>query len=277
MTNEPTLAMALAEGRAMGIDRLDAQLLLGHVLGRPRTWVLAHDDEVLDIECAARWRDLAVRRAEGEPLAYLLGEKEFHGLTLKVTRDVLVPRPETEVLVDRALAILRAAGADGAGLRVIDLGTGSGAIALAVKAGCGAASVGASDRSAEALAVARSNAAALALSIEFREGSWWEPWDGQRFHLALANPPYVAESDAYLGALRHEPLAALVSGADGLAALRTIVSGAAEHLEPGGWVLLEHGYDQAEPVREMLRAAGFSQLEKLRDLAGHPRCTGGHL
>ncbi|MDQ6679759.1 MAG: peptide chain release factor N(5)-glutamine methyltransferase [Pseudomonadota bacterium] len=272
-----TVATALGEARVVGLDRLDAELLLCHVLSCRRTWVLAHGEAALDNATATEWRGLAARRRTGEPLAYLVGEKEFHGLTLTVDRHVLVPRPDTELLVDRALEILHLQAAGHARPRVVDLGTGSGAIALAVKAACAATRMCASDDSHEALDVARANATRLAIEIEFRAGSWWTPWTGERFDLALANPPYVAVADPHLLALRDEPSSALVAGVDGLSALRAIVAGARGHLEPRGWLLLEHGCAQAGAVQELLHDAGFSAVETLRDLDGNPRCTGGKL
>jgi release factor glutamine methyltransferase len=272
-----TVAAALCEARALGIERLDAQLLLSHVAAEPRTWVLAHDDAVLDTETAAAWRRLAARRAHGEPLAYLVGTKEFHGLMLHVDTSVLVPRPETELLVDRALEILRVDYGPGTSPRVLDLGTGSGAIALALKAAWPAARVCASDRSAAALDVARANTHRLGLDVQFRTGSWWAPWSDERFEIVLSNPPYVADGDPHLAALSHEPALALTAGRDGLDALRTIVGGAAAHLEHDGRLWLEHGFEQADAVQALLRAAGFSGIETRLDLAGQPRCSGGRL
>jgi release factor glutamine methyltransferase len=204
-------------------------------------------------------------------LAYIVGEREFHGLVLQVGPAVLVPRPETELLVDWALERLAAiAGAP----RVADLGTGSGAIALAVKQACPRAAVCASDASAEALALARGNAARHRLDIEWLNGDWWAPYASRRFALALANPPYVAAADPHLADLRHEPQAALTAGVDGLAALRRIVADAPAHLLPGAWLLLEHGHDQAHAVRGLLDARGYGPAETRPDLAGLPRCTG---
>ncbi|MFT3664360.1 peptide chain release factor N(5)-glutamine methyltransferase [Piscinibacter sp.] len=268
-----TLAEALAAARARGIERLDAQLLLGHVLGRPRAWLLAHDDAALAPADAARYAGLLARRRGGEPVAYLLGSKEFHGLDLQVDARVLVPRPDTEVLVDWAVELLRgelAAEAPG----VVDLGTGSGAIALALKHDCPAAAVTATDTSRDALAVAGANAERLGLAVELLHGSWWQPLAGRCFRLALSNPPYIDGADPHLAALAAEPRSALTPGADGLRALREIVAGAAAHLEPGGWLLLEHGYDQADAVRRLLADAGFAGIAMRRDLGGQPRCTG---
>lgn len=270
-----TLREALAAARAAGVDRFDAQLLLGHVLGRDRAWLLAHDDATLADEDSVRFDALVARRSGGEPVAYLLGQKEFHGLSLQVDARVLVPRPDTEVLVDWAIELLRGELAGTPAPAVVDLGTGSGAIALAVKQACGGAAVTATDASQDALAVARGNALRLGLAVDFRIGSWWQPLAGQRFHLALSNPPYIAEGDRHLDALTAEPRAALTSGPDGLEALREIVGGAAGHLAPGGWLLLEHGFDQADAVQALLAAAGFEPVASRRDLGGQLRCTGG--
>ena len=261
----------LNHARALGVARLDAQLLLAHHLGRPRPWLLAHDDEPLPAQPAARVEADLARRADGVPLAYLLGEREFHGLTLRVNADVLVPRPETEGLVDWALEL-----AGGAPLpRLVDLGTGSGAIALAFKHGAAAFDVHASDRSEAALAVARANGQRLALGVTWLTGDWWAPHAGKRFGIAVSNPPYVAEGDSHLAALRHEPRSALTAGPDGLDALRTIVAKAPAHLAPGGWLLLEHGFAQGGEVRALLQASAFEQVQTRLDLAGQPRCSGG--
>ena len=271
-----TVAAALAEGRALGLDRLDSHLLLAHVLKRPRTWLLAHDEAELSLVEMAAWRALAARRAAGVPTAYLLGVKEFHGLTLEVGPAVLVPRPETELLVACGSAALRRAAAGGNRQpRLVDLGTGSGAVALAIKASHPGAQVCASDDSADALELARSNARRLGLDLDFRLGSWWEPWADERFDVALSNPPYVASGDPHLAALGHEPRHALVAADEGLAALRSIVGQAAGHLRPDAWLWLEHGDRQAEAVRGLLAHAGFGSIESCLDLAGRPRCTGG--
>jgi release factor glutamine methyltransferase len=260
------VAAALELARSRGVARLDAQLLLAHHLQRPRTWLLAHDDT--EFEPAAFSADID-RRAAGVPLAYLVGEREFHGLSLHVTPAVLVPRPDTEVLVDWALALLAAQA-----VRVLDLGTGSGAIALAVKHRCPAAELTATDASAAALAVAADNARRLGLAIEFLAGDWWQPLAGRSFGLVLSNPPYVAEDDPHLEALTHEPRTALTPGGDGLAALRHIVAGAPPHLAPGAWLLLEHGHDQAQAAQHLLTERGFDAPQTRPDLAGLPRCTG---
>ncbi len=271
-----TVADALAGARAAGIDRLDAHLLLGHLLRRERTWLLAHGDAPIRGDDALRWHGLLQRRLAGEPVAYLVGEQEFHGLRLVVDPRVLVPRPDTEVLVDWALELLRSDALPPAPA-VVDLGTGSGAIALAVRHAHPAARVVATDRSAGALALARTNAERLGLPVEFAAGSWWDAVAGRHFDLVLANPPYIAEGDPHLAALAHEPLQALTPGGDGLDSLRAIVAGACAHAAPGAWLLLEHGHDQADAVQALLTAGSVSMVETRRDLAGRPRCTGGRL
>jgi len=271
------VGQALAHARALGIDRLDAQLLLAHQLGRRRAWLLAHGDAPITPADRQALSLLLARRAAGEPLAYLVGEREFHGLMLHVTPDVLVPRPDTETLVDWGLALL-------AGLQtphVVDLGTGSGAIALALKRACPHAGVHACDASAEALAVARGNGQRLSLAVAWHHGDWWQALpSGQRFDLAVANPPYIAPGDPHLAALHHEPLAALVAQGDrgdGLADIERIVSGAAAHLHVGAWLLVEHGFDQADAAREHLCRAGFGAVTTRADLSGQPRVSGGRL
>lgn len=266
-----TVGAALAQARGGGLARLDALALLAEVLDRPRSWLLAHDEAALDAAAQRRYERLLARRIAGEPLAYLLGVKEFFGLALAVTPDVLVPRPETEILVEWALALLppdRPA-------TVVDLGTGSGAIALALARHRPNLRVTAVDASAAALAVAAANGAQLGVRIEWLHGDWLDPVGGRRFDLIVANPPYIAAGDPHLAALRHEPPQALSSGADGLDALRRIVAAAPGHLAPAGWLLLEHGYDQAAAVRALLTGAGFAGLSTRQDLAGQPRCTGG--
>jgi release factor glutamine methyltransferase len=271
MSETSTVAGALAQAKAAGLDRLDAQLLLGHLLARPRTWLLAHDDAGLDTAQHEAFRRLLARRADGEPVAYLVGATTFHGLALLVDANVLVPRPDTELLVDWAIELLAA----DAPRRVVDLGTGSGAIALAVKHARPGATVLATDISDAALVVARANAARLGLDVVIQPGAWWLGLDDQRFDLVLSNPPYIASGDPHLAALQHEPMLALTPGGDGVDALREIVAGAPGHMARGAWILLEHGYDQAEAVQALLRAQGFNGVETRRDLGGRARCTGG--
>jgi release factor glutamine methyltransferase len=270
MNDDATVAQALEQARGRGVAMLDARLMLGGLLGRSPTWLIAHDDERLGA-ATGRWAEWLGRRADGEPLAYLLGEKEFHGLLLEVTPEVLVPRPETELLVDWAIELLESLPPPAA---LIDLGTGSGAIALAVKRPVPAPRDG--DRR-QRLRPRRCPAqcARLALEVDFVEASWWRGLGPERrFRVAPPIRP-IREGDPALAALRHEPHAALTPGGDGLAALREIVAGAQAHLDPGGWLLLEHGFDQAGEVRALLERAGLEALETRSDLAGHPRATGG--
>lgn len=268
-----TLAQALIEATAMGLERLDAQLLLLQALGRQETnraWLLAHDADPLDPVAQEDYRRLCRRRAAGEPLAYIAGHKEFFGLRLAVDKRVLVPRPDTETLVEWALELLPVDSA----ARVIDLGTGSGAIALAIKKHRRPARVHAVDASADALELAAANAAALGLDVCFRKASWLEDADGL-FDLIVSNPPYVREADPHLAALVHEPWAALAAGPDGLQDIRAIISQASARLAGGGWLLLEHGWDQAEAVRALLAAGGFGRIASRRDIQGIERCSGG--
>jgi release factor glutamine methyltransferase len=277
----PTVAAALADARARGVAVLDAQLLLARVLATTRTALIAHDERELMAGEIGRWSAWLARRAAGEPVAYLLGEKEFHGLVLEVTEDVLVPRPETELVVDWASELLdqrarrRLGETPAEAPIVVDLGTGSGAIALALQRRHPEAHVVASDASPAALAVAGRNAARTGLALELVEGSWWGAVGGRRFDVAVANPPYIAAGDPHLAALRHEPIEALTAGADGLDALRAITAGAPAHLLPGGWLVVEHGFEQAVAVRDLLARAGLGEVETRRDLAGRERATAG--
>jgi len=253
------------------LEAREARRLLAAATGFSEASVLAHPERELPAEAEARFRDLAARRKRGEPIAYLLGEKEFYGLPLTVNPAVLIPRPETELLVERALARGPAS--------VLDLGTGSGAIALAIKRHLPAARVVAVERSAAALAVARRNALKLGLEVDFRHGLWFEPVAGERFDLVVSNPPYVAMGDAHLsqGDLRFEPQSALVAGPEGLDALRDIVRGAPSHVNPRGWLLVEHGLGQDAAVRGLLREADFDEIHTWPDLAGIARVSGGGL
>ena len=272
MTAITTLRDALAQAQALGLERIDAQLLLLHILNRAdagRAWLLAHDTDTLAPSEQARFAALCQRRAAGEPVAYLRGMKEFYGLTLQVDARVLDPRPDTETLVDWALQLLAPLPAP----RVLDLGTGSGAIALALQHQRPDAQVSAVDASADALAVAQANAARLGLAVQFARGNWLRGVAGQ-FDVIASNPPYIAAADPHLAALRHEPLQALASGADGLDDIRSIVAQAPSHLLPGGWLLLEHGWEQAEAVQALLRSAGFAEVQSRKDLAGIARCSG---
>jgi release factor glutamine methyltransferase len=254
--------------------RLEAHYLLQHVLNKPRAWLLAHSEEELGQEQQAAYSALLQRRLAGEPLAYILGEREFFGLSFKVTPATLIPRPDTELLVEQALQRIPT----GQACRVLDLGAGSGAIALSIAHARPRVEVTAVDASAEALAVARENAARLGVrNAAFLHGDWYAPLGEQKFDLIVSNPPYVASGDPHLqqGDLRFEPMTALASGADGLADIRRIVANATRHLEKGGWLLLEHGYDQAQAVRELLRGVGMAEVFSARDLAGIERVSGG--
>ncbi|MGH8821099.1 MAG: peptide chain release factor N(5)-glutamine methyltransferase [Rhodoferax sp.] len=287
---------ALLEAQSRGLDRLDAQLLLLHALGRSandRAWLLAHDLDALPTAVRVIFGALAQRRAGGEPLAYITGHKEFFGLALQVDTRVLVPRPDTETLVAWALEVLevpapkmpevpnpvsvRAEPVEAPSrptLSVIDLGTGSGAVALALKHTRPDLRVSATDASADALQVARANAARLRLAIEFIQGSWLTTIEG-RYHAIVSNPPYIAAQYRHLIEKAHDPLRALASGEDGLDDIRQIVLQARTHLHPGGWLLLEHGYNQAERVRALLLNTGFEEVQSRPDLSGIERCSGG--
>ena len=275
-------ASAAALLRASPLPALEARMLLAHVLGWRRTELITRSDEPLDDTSIARFHALQARRVRGEPVAQLVGSREFFGLDFDVTPDVLIPRPETELLVETALAAL-----DGiAQPRVLDLGTGSGAIAVAIAATRPDARVWAVDRSAGALAVAARNAARLLDPARpggaptFVEGSWYDALDPSlRFHAIVSNPPYIAGGDPHLAAgdLRFEPRGALTDEADGLTALRAIVADAPRRLVPDGVLWMEHGYDQADAVRALLAARGFVDVRSARDLAGIERISGGRL
>jgi release factor glutamine methyltransferase len=268
-----TLAQALRQAQALGLERLDAQWLLLALLGRPaqdRAWLLAHDEQTLPEPAAAQWPGLIAQRSQGVPLAYLTGRKAFYGLDLQVDARVLDPRADTETLVDWALERVQELTSP----TVLDLGTGSGAVALAIAHACPQAQVSASDISADALAVAQANAQRLGLPVQFALGEWLQPWAGQHFDLIVSNPPYVAEPDPHWPGLRHEPRLALAAGPDGLDALRWLVAHAADHLNPGGWLLLEHGHDQADAVQTLLRSHDWQPVQSRLDEAGIRRCTG---
>jgi release factor glutamine methyltransferase len=271
----------LRRAREIGVDRLDAQLLVAHVLGRDRAWVVAHAEEPLERRDAEMAAAALARRAGGEPLAYIVGHREFHGLTLRVSPAVLIPRADTETLVDAALSCLAGPMASLARPAVADLGTGSGAVALALKHRCPRARMLGTDTSAAALEVARANAAALGLDVGWRMGDWWAAFamaQATPLNLVVANPPYVAADDLHLQSLSHEPRSALVPYEDhghGLADLRRIVAGAPAHLVSGGWILLEHGAQQAVSVQAFLLERGFSLIRTWPDLAGRDRVTGG--
>jgi release factor glutamine methyltransferase len=261
---------AAAQGPGATPD-LDAELLLVHILGTSRARLRSHPEEAASAAQSKRYTELIERRATGEPLAYVIGRRDFWSLRLTVTPAVLVPRPETELLVERALALRHEEFG-----RVVDLGTGSGAIALTLASERPGWQVAATDVSEEALAVARSNAESLDLKrVQFFQGSWFEPLVGRTFDLIVSNPPYVAEDDPAMHdpALRHEPRGALTPGGDGMASLRAIIAVAPDYLERDGWLLLEHGSDQAAEVTRELVARGLRHVRSHRDLAGHERMT----
>ena len=265
----------LLRDAAGSIDRHDAEWLLAHAFGRSRTWLYAHAADPVPRDVALWFAALLGRRQAGEPVAYLTGTRGFWSLDLAVSPATLIPRPETELLVELALARIPV---DGVDARIVDLGTGSGAIALAIAKERPNARVVATDTSPGALEVARRNAMANRVGrVEFREGDWLAPLAGETFDLIASNPPYIAEGDPHLaeGDLRFEPPTALSSGVDGLDAIRRIVLDAPLRLAPGGWLLLEHGWDQGEAVRALLLASGFAEVETARDLEGRDRVTLG--
>lgn len=265
------------------IDRLDARLLVEHVAGCTHAELIASPERALAADAARRLAALVERRAAGEPLAYLTGSTGFYGLEFGVSPAVLIPRPDTELIVDLALARARTLQAAGKAPRLLDLGTGSGAIAVSLAVSLPAARVEAVERSPAALDIARANARRHGVDVVFHQGDWFAPLadtgSDTRFDIVVSNPPYVAAGDPHLAqdGLPFEPQEALSDGGDGLSCLRTIVQGAPVHLLSGGWLLLEHGYDQAAAVRALLAAAGFVEVTSWRDLAGIERVSGGRL
>lgn len=271
-----TLAHAIrdAAARLPGDDaRLEAELLLAHALQRPRSWFYAHAGDVLDAEGSRAFEALLRRRDHGEPVAQIIGHRGFWSLDLAVTADTLIPRPETELLVELALEHLPPEQMG----QVLDLGTGSGAIALAIASERPLVDVTAVDASQAALDVARANAADTGLPLRLLQGDWFAPVAGEVFRMIVSNPPYIAEGDPHLqqGDLRFEPRAALASGPDGLDAIRRITADAPTHLLPDGWLLIEHGHDQGAAVRSLFTAAGFHRVSTARDLEGRERVTLG--
>jgi release factor glutamine methyltransferase len=274
--NQPRIeaGMTLAAlQRLQGLDAVDRRLLICHALGLTRVELITQSDRILNADEAARLDAVFARRLAGEPIAYIIGQREFYGLPFLVSADVLIPRPETELLVELALARLPA------GCRVLDMGTGSGAIAVALAHTRPDAAVSALDVSPAALALARRNAAANGAAVDFIESDWYAGVAGQVFDLIVSNPPYIAAGDAHLssGDLRFEPAGALTDHADGLSALRRIVAGAPAHLAGGGWLLMEHGYDQAATVRALLAERGYLEVQSWTDLAGIERVSGARL
>lgn len=265
LLREASLALAEVSGSA----QLDAELLLAHALDWPRSRLFARSDETLTPTAAQTFAGLLQRRLNGEPIAYILGQQEFWSLPLQVNAACLIPRPETEGLVTLALTDSRPQ------RRLLDLGTGSGAIALAIKSERAQWQLVAVERSAAALQVAQDNGARLGLAVDWRGGDWFEPVAGERFDWIISNPPYIRQHDPHLPALAHEPQTALVAGADGLAALRHIIATAPAHLNPGGHLAVEHGFDQRVAVGELLRSAGFDDIGCEADLAGHARISHG--
>ena len=283
MIGEALAAAALRVRPVSDSPRLDSELLLAHVLGRDRSFLVAHSSDELDPGNTNRFDQLLARRFAGVPLAYLTGEKEFWSLKLKVTPDVLIPRPETELLVEWALELSNSSfpRKQESSFRIADLGTGSGCIALALAKELPQAHVSATDISEAALAVAMLNAKRLGISnIELHQGAWFSAFTSHAsrltpYDLIVSNPPYIAENDPHLATLAHEPELALTSGTDGLLALREISSNAADFLKPGGGLLLEHGAEQGSAVRELLNQAGLNHVQTRRDLAGNERVTAG--
>lgn len=253
------------------LNSLETRILLGHVLKLSRVQLITQSERTLTDDESQQLSAVFQRRIDGEPIAYIVGVREFYGLSFEVTPDVLIPRPETELLVDLAIERLPENGS------VLDLGTGSGAIAVAIAHARTNAKVTALDISPAAINIARRNALRHAASVTFLHSDWYSALAGQRFDVIVANPPYIVEGDAHLsqGDLRFEPVDALTDHADGLNALRSIIDDAARHLVPGGWLLMEHGYDQSAPVRDLLFAQGFHDVQGWQDLAGIVRVTGG--
>ncbi|MBU1424486.1 MAG: peptide chain release factor N(5)-glutamine methyltransferase [Gammaproteobacteria bacterium] len=270
-----------ALGLDSGTSRIEVQMLLQSVLKVPRSYLLAHPEQVLNAAQRAAYDNLLQRRLQGEPVAHILGEREFFGLSFRVTPGTLIPRPETELLVELALKYLTSpqpSPEKGEGIRVLDLGTGSGAIALSIAHSRPDVAVMAVDASEAALEVARENAQRLGIAnVRFLQSDWFSALAGQRFDLIVSNPPYIAAGDAHLtqGDVRFEPMSALASGVDGLDDIRSIAGQAGAYLEHGAWLLLEHGYDQAAQVRDLLQMNGFIAVFSAKDIAGIDRVSGG--
>jgi release factor glutamine methyltransferase len=254
-------------------DRLEAELLLGHTLGVNRAWFFAHADDAMPAGEEARFNELIARRQKGEPVAYITGRRDFWSLPLEVTPATLIPRPETELLVELALARLPEGG------RLLDLGTGSGAIALAIAKERPDATVHAVDASEAALAVAQRNARSLGLKVSFHHSDWFSAVEGERYDVVVSNPPYIEDADEHLvkGDLRFEPRSALSSGADGLDDIRRIITGAPSHLANDGWLLFEHGYNQGAVARALFDASQWNDCFTARDLEDRDRVTGAQL
>jgi release factor glutamine methyltransferase len=264
-----------ALGRS-GLIPFEARILLGHVLSKDRAWIAAHRDAAVDVIQLRTFESLSRRRRDGEPVAYLTGRREFYSLDLEVTSDVLIPRPETELLVELALTRI----ASDSRVRILDLGTGCGAVALAIARERPRATVIGVDVSPAAIAIARSNTEKLGIpNARFVESNWYDAVDHESFDAIVANPPYIAADDPHLieGDLRFEPRDALTPGGDGLDAIRALIAGVRSHVSHGGWFFTEHGYDQADAVQTMLGAEGLSEVQTRRDLSGMPRVTFGRV
>ncbi|HTN48687.1 MAG TPA: peptide chain release factor N(5)-glutamine methyltransferase [Burkholderiaceae bacterium] len=257
--------------RRSGLPRTEARTLLAFALGVAREHLIAHPDVPVASARADAFATLVQRRAHGEPIAYLVEAQEFYGRSFAVTPDVLIPRPDTETLVDTVLDCVRAAHA----ARVLELGTGSGCVAVTLKLERPDLEVIATDISPAALAVARRNSAAFRAEVDFRPGDWYAAAPPGPFDLIVSNPPYVAATDPHLAALAHEPMLALTDRGDGLGCLRHVISGAPDRLRRPGWLVVEHGYDQSRPVHDLMAAAGFAGPRALSDVAGHRRVTRG--
>ncbi len=284
MTNahsiKATLLLATTQLKTQGIDaettKLEAQLLLQHALNVSRAWLIAHEIDALEANIDVVFETLLNRRLNGEPIAYILGTREFYGLNLKVTADTLIPRPDTETLVEAALAKISHQEKS----QILDLGTGTGAIALAIAKHRPQAHITAVDTSENALKISQENAQNLHISnVQFILSNWFDALKNQRFDVIVSNPPYIEANDMHLmqGDLRFEPISALASGEDGLDAIRAIISQAPQHLNPHGWLMLEHGYNQASKVAALLEQAGFSDISNAKDLSGIDRVTIGRL
>lgn len=262
--------------RGNELPRLERTILLARILNTTRESVLAHPETTVSKRVATEFANLVARRLAGEPIAYLVGSREFYGLRLRITPDVLIPRPETELLVEAALRRL----ADASPGRVLELGTGSGAVAIAIAKYRPQMRVEALDVADAAVALAAANAQMLSITnVQFHWSNWYSVCSERYYEVIVSNPPYISSDDPHLaqGDVRFEPRIALTPGDDGLAAIRSIVSGAVSRLVPGGWLLFEHGYDQAERCRELMAAAGFVAIATLRDLAGIERVCEGRM
>jgi release factor glutamine methyltransferase len=275
LIHDATVRIASALGLEIREARIEARALAVHAWQVETAWLIAHDTDVPDRTQTSAFLDLLEQRLTGQPIAYLTGEREFYGRSFQVTPDVLIPRPETELLVEQALLHLP----PGQPLRVLDLGTGSGCVAVTLALERPHAIVTAADRSPAALVLAQRNARALKASVRFLQSDWFAALAGERFDLIVGNPPYVAAADPHLGRgdVRFEPLAALASGSDGFTDLRRIVCDAPAHLTPGGWLWLEHGFEQAELTRRLFREAGMQNVQTRQDAAGLPRISGGQV